>query len=450
MKSSHPYLMRKGDTYYLRVRVPDHLRAKVGLVEVKRSLLVTTARFAKPLAMKYGSRVFEAFAVIDKTNLSKAQVKQLLQDVFSDLASEIDQALVPHEGDDDNELDYQSEMWAEHARKARDQLNTASYGREITRTAQSAVSGKNLNWDALSASTQQDILHGVARAFIEQQKLYEFRRMDRFSDYIPQDGLFGNLATPEVVSQFVTQQDHPLPFQGIFVSPPKPVGPTVAKAVEDYLDTRKAEWTQKTRKQRMVRLGYLVEFMGPGAILSAVTVDHIREFSKQLQKIRKTKTGGIGSFAEKQTDNPAHQISLESANQQFVTIKAFFNWALKEQGLITKSPAENVIIKLPPKSKVVTKPRRPFTAEELAKLFSAPLFTGCAGPKRQFLPGTKVFKNADYWLPILAYYTGARAGELVQLHLNDVQLDGSIPFLNMTTEGSGGDTALRPRSSASS
>lgn len=49
--SRTPHLQRRQGTYHLRVRVPDELRLRVGLLEVRRSLRVHTLSEARPLAL---------------------------------------------------------------------------------------------------------------------------------------------------------------------------------------------------------------------------------------------------------------------------------------------------------------------------------------------------------------------------------------------------------------
>lgn len=44
-------------------------------------------------------------------------------------------------------------------------------------------------------------------------------------------------------------------------------------------------------------------------------------------------------------------------------------------------------------------------------------------------------RDAHFWLPVLGYYTGARLGELVQLHVADVHLNGSVPYIDISEEG---------------
>jgi integrase len=62
--------------------------------------------------------------------------------------------------------------------------------------------------------------------------------------------------------------------------------------------------------------------------------------------------------------------------------------------------------------------RAPFNVAELKKLFGSPVFIDRTGPK-----GAR--GEVDYWLPLLALFTGGRRGELAGLRVADVQdIDG--------------------------
>ena len=79
MSGSRPqHLQLRCGTYHLRVRVPDELRVRVGLLEIRRSLRVHTLTRARPLALKYGARVMEIFQVVRSRNVSKEVVQALI------------------------------------------------------------------------------------------------------------------------------------------------------------------------------------------------------------------------------------------------------------------------------------------------------------------------------------------------------------------------------------
>lgn len=67
--------------------------------------------------------------------------------------------------------------------------------------------------------------------------------------------------------------------------------------------------------------------------------------------------------------------------------------------------------------------RKPFTDDELKRLFGQPVFTKGA------------FAHPyQYWIPLLALYTGARANELCQLHITDLVLIDGISCLDINED----------------
>lgn len=215
------------------------------------------------------------------------------------------------------------------------------------------------------------------------------------------------------------------------------VGPTLGETLSAYVSVKKLSWTRKTLASNGRKLNFLAEHLGQDTALCAISSEHIRTFRDAICKMRVSQGRCKSqSFASRQTENGLHQIDPKTAALIFEAIKAFFRWCKADQGYIATNPAQDIRISLPKRAKG-TKSRRPFTRAELEQLFSSPLFTGCRSRSRRFEPGSSVIRDAKFWLPVLAYYTGARLGELVQLHIKDVELSGAIPFLNVTEENAG-------------
>lgn len=91
-----------------------------------------------------------------------------------------------------------------------------------------------------------------------------------------------------------------------------------------------------------------------------------------------------------------------------------------DDGLLEHNPAhgakytESVINPL-------AEPERPYTTTELATMFGSPLFARRTQHAR--------FGEAHYWVPLMLYYTGARAEEICQLYVADLmQQDGVWSF----------------------
>jgi integrase len=67
--------------------------------------------------------------------------------------------------------------------------------------------------------------------------------------------------------------------------------------------------------------------------------------------------------------------------------------------------------------------RRAFTDEEIARIFSAPLFKGFDPSSTRFreLPGTMIKRDGKYWLPILSLFHGGRLTEFAAMPLADLK-----------------------------
>ncbi|MHA0320332.1 hypothetical protein ACXY7D_18810, partial [Sphingomonas melonis] len=71
--------------------------------------------------------------------------------------------------------------------------------------------------------------------------------------------------------------------------------------------------------------------------------------------------------------------------------------------------------------------KRRLQVSEINAVLSHPWFTGCASATDTYSPGNHRLDGAEYWVPIVALFTGCRAGELGGLKVNEVVLDGPHP-----------------------
>ena len=90
-------------------------------------------------------------------------------------------------------------------------------------------------------------------------------------------------------------------------------------------------------------------------------------------------------------------ISSKTARDRFTWVKTLLGYAHRELELIPKQPWQGMEIQV---SK--TQARRPWEDSELQQLFSQPLFTTYAIP-----PEKKSGRDAAYWVPLIALYSGA-------------------------------------------
>jgi integrase len=106
--------------------------------------------------------------------------------------------------------------------------------------------------------------------------------------------------------------------------------------------------------------------------------------------------------------------TASTADNVVVSIRALVNVA-RDRDWIKSNPFERLRIEVGGKE---GGGREPWTLEELGQLFNDPIWTTYQLPVEPKAGGA-----AAYWLPLLACYTGARAGELAQLWTDDFTLE---------------------------
>jgi integrase len=200
---------------------------------------------------------------------------------------------------------------------------------------------------------------------------------------------------------------------------------TVSSAFVQYDNEMiKAEvWRVKTRCDNQAAIANFVELVG-NIPLSSVNPNICRDFKSKLIRypLHRTKLiefKGIDVCVLIKSDKTYPTISITTVNNQIRKINSFFNWLVK-QGLLTSNPIIGMKIKQKTSLKAA---RTSFNDSDISSLFSTAIFS-----EHQFL------HDYQYWLPLLALYSGARLEELCQLHIADIKLDSEIPYFNIDDE----------------
>ena len=94
--------------------------------------------------------------------------------------------------------------------------------------------------------------------------------------------------------------------------------------------------------------------------------------------------------------------------------------------------------------------RRPFSPDQLKKIFAAPIYTGCQDDEYGYAkPGMNRPRRGRFWVPLISLFHGLRLGEACQLHVADVtQLDGVPVIMIRTTDDDGENTDKRIKTEA--
>lgn len=422
-----PHLQRRNGIYHLRMRVPDRLRERVGRVEIHRSLRTYSPASARDLAATVSARLREAFMMINENlDVTPQEARALIQACFDDITREIDSRapFVPQSEFSEIELGEQTILAEAHISQLTAEIENRTFSRGTESAARSALALRGIDLKLIATDARARLLEGFARALIESQRFGLVRMNDPLANYQPTDTLFLKRASMEM-------QTNPGASVG--------VGLTVERAIEEYLVAKRPIWARKTHAARTVHLAYLAEFIGPDRLLAEVTKAEIRAFRNTLPKLRANHGRRKHfSFKERLTENGNHQIRNKSAQLIFEPAKAFFRWATQDEGLLEMNPSADVKWQSTRASKS-PKSRRPFSEEELATLFRSPPFSGCKSEHRRFEQGPHLIKDDRYWIVLIGYYSGARLGEIVQLHIDDVILCHEIPHFDLNENSGLGD-----------
>ena len=410
--------------------------------DLRWSLSTYSLRIAAPLALEIAVGIKRVFDLAELQSLTADEIITMARACFDRLFREIDDAPPTSFEDADRELSFQNFIADERIAELEGLVGTDAVDAQAAALALEELKGQGLSLADLDPVSRAKLLNGISRALIEQQKLLKFRLTDGLMPYLPVDPLF-KIGGIELANRSLNAPGSPAPADES--------GPRLEAAVEEYLRFGAKHWRSKTVTDWRAKLGMFVTMAGPSRKIATITATDIRGFRDRLCELhRKHRQIPGDTWLDKLTPNEQHRIARKTASNIFDATKRFFRWAYDQQGYLDHNPAENVRLKVPATDGSLSK-RRPFTQEELMKLFSAPVFHGYKSIHRKHLPGSLKPKDAYFWLPVLGYATGARLGELVQLHIDDVVLDTDVPYLRITAENSGprnSDTVKQLKSDA--
>jgi integrase len=368
----------------------------------------------------------ECFEVIRANEMTSDHARRLVQHSFRDLidAAEAWGGFIPETDSPDFEIDEQRELSRDRIAELNDQIARSAFDGRVRVQAEALLEYPTEPSRSITPARRLDLMNGVARALVEEQRWFLLRLEDRLQPFIPADPFFSSIPEP------AENPAVPVPFDvGSSLK-----GPTLSEAISDYLAEGKKRWILKTYMARVVQLRYLEEHFGPEARVSTITKHEVRSYRNAISTLRANHgRTPKQSFAAKQTDNVKQRITTKTASLIYEPTRAFFGWAADQEGMIEDNPARKVRFAVEKKPKGA-KSRRPFHSSELEKIFTAPIFTGCRSRHRRYETGSEIIKDAKYWLPVLGFYTGARLGELVQLHVGDIVLDAPIPHISINEQ----------------
>lgn len=194
--------------------------------------------------------------------------------------------------------------------------------------------------------------------------------------------------------------------------------------VEAYCANQISEgsWTEKTEAENRAVYALWLRIIGDQPIRTYGFEQH-RDYKATLSKL----PPNLNKSPSYRGKNIAEIIAMGSKpaapntiNKNLVRISALFEWAT-QYGYTDLNPARGMTIKNP---KRANEERKAFNRDDLHKLFKSPEYTNL-GHRHPY----------QFWVPLIALYTGARLNEICQLHLSDFDESEDVRVIRISEEG---------------
>jgi hypothetical protein len=392
-------VLRRGATYYYRRVVPEDLRAAYGKREAVISLRTkdpsearrlgylkaaeVEAEFAKARKVLAQETQFAAAPTLDDLTHDQLKIIQdayhahILEEDFEERLDGFDDPYGPHDG----ELTEQPRRsWDEKLEVAAhlDTLNRAEYAQGREGVFWPGEVEEVLSWSNVRLKVSRGS-RGWRKAIraLQEAWLTAHQAVQRRND--------GEVVeTPEGPPEASQETVHPNP-NGL---------PVLSSAVESWLREKDTTWGKKAAADHRHWLGRFLEVAGDRP-LSEYTKADGRKFKEVLQRLPSnwTKKPGLRGKAIDQAAKKAAELgmppmSTSNANKAIGRVQSFWTWAAANY-FDGPSPEPLKGLKFAQRANPRDE-RHPFNPDQLHKIFSAPIYTGCKSLRSFHEPGPLV------------------------------------------------------------
>lgn len=199
--------------------------------------------------------------------------------------------------------------------------------------------------------------------------------------------------------------------------------------------------TADTLAQARRDIGTFVDYVGSTCPIHRIDKKAVREWKALLMKypVKATETKAfagmkIAQIVKHNEDVGKPVLTPRTVNRYLSSLGAYCSW-LVSHGYIDTNPTEGMSL-----AKEKKKSTLPFTVDQMNTLFASPLFNGCQSAQEWrniAKPGNVKIRDHRFWLPLIMLYSGARPAEVAQLGIDDVRQEHGHWIMHITTEGDG-------------
>lgn len=411
MPAQPAYITRnRHGTFYFRIVVPSPLRSALGFQrEIRRTLKTDSQRLALRRARQFAARYEAAF---DKA-LNVLSNDECTEDEILSAIDEIERAGKPQTWG----------AWASEPAEANPPAKSTlpdSFWHNLD---------EQQRWDAIAA-----ILNGhPSRGTQEHQRETAERLFNKgrawpfvqFNKRLPQMLFDLEAATPSTPAARA-----PAP------APAPANGPTIYELWELQRETEKRLNKRKSASAHADEMGHarrlnILSGNRPFGSLSLDDINQLYLLTQQVKALRGKRIPPPDSPPESILAGPTDErISGPTIEKMIIRLGAIHKFAYKK-GYTTIDPTRTEAPSDCNDKDRIDREDKPFSTRELQAIFSGYLYKG-----RETGSAELVFPY-QFWLPLLALFTGGRLNELCQLETQDIRQDeeSGVWFFRITNEG---------------
>lgn len=421
MSRSSEHLLRRGGVYYFRMPVPEALRPIVGKREIKRSLRTgehSAARKLLPVERLKAQAEIEAARrqLAVQQGIEPQRVRTLADDELWRLMSRWFVAR-ERQAADLTARDVDVDQRLEEIGYLSDVGDGTSALASIHAATRKLLASENIDLDPTSPAFAK--LQGfIHEAMIEHEK----RLVARFANRreVQLSPRFAALSADTEISER---------------------SPLTLRALADQFEEERAR-TQRSptaKLRRDAHLGMILTVLGEQAEVRGITREDAKRFRNVLERWPSNSTKRFPGLSVAEVlalpdEKLGARLAPPTANAYLQTLCGMFDFAVQER-LLDANPARGLRFKGGGHSEA---DRHPFDAQDLKRIFNAPLYTGCENDAEGYsTPGSARPRRARFWVPLIALFTGLRLNEICMLREDDMAEVEGIPVLLLRADDPG-------------
>lgn len=222
----------------------------------------------------------------------------------------------------------------------------------------------------------------------------------------------------------------------------KIAAPIVSMFLETFIAERGGQWDESAHRHNVNYIKLFLKIVGDRA-LNAYTRDDVIKYVRTLECIHKnygksSKDADMDIEEVLRLSEAKETMNITTLTKHFRCVKSLFTAAnryLDSQVNVEKLFGAIRFRHDVPKAKE----RKPWTVDDLNHLFATAIWKGTKAqkPSLRYQKGRRIIKDAYWWLPVTAIFTGMRLEEIAQLQRGDLnRTKDGIAYIDVA-EGEG-------------